>query len=803
MKHIKQILQVLGFILCIYVYSIIHIDIENYVHCLIPETIARVLSLLWAHLWIERIISISLVICTAIIIRKIHRLAYISFELINLPLILFWMVCFSFPRWEQVNSGLYNIPFALILVFLFFLCWLSCVAQFLYIFEQNHVEKITCISQCGFLQSNRVVNLTGIRKSFAYMIVDRLINTHNDKESFAIVIYGSWGSGKTVFLEDMHRLLQDKKQVVIEFNPWRCNSLAQIRKDFLEVIRLQLKQYDFSLARFFNRYSNLLSSFDTPKTFKEFVSFINPKNDTVSEVKEYIILSLQKIKKPLYVLIDDLDRLDSDEIMEVLKLIRNTANFPYLKFVVACDRKYVIEQLGSRGINAKYLEKIFMVDFHLPQVYADNPCTRILEMDVKLLTKNNRILNAFSSLNFSQKTLLDKCLGSFRQAKRFAGQIVVAMEFAENYVYNQRINVLLSELLWVELLKFIDIDVYSNLKDTPTVYLEIHKKGIDKYGLQYYSLKVKESYVNIPIIDQEILEQLFPVKGGALRSVNSISYLENFDKYFSYGMSARHISESAFLDVLYRDEYLDTIYEEFIKWKGNKLLQSLGNRILMSNTYVFNLNVALRFIYLLFLIIENCKEDFYIQLISSKLMQEDYRISIRRQLAEKIISIINSPAIVRLSPLSISAFLHEMYVLCKKHRTLLSKSQLEKMIRDNLSNYIKKNDVDASDVIDNQSELYDIVKQSCITTPILNEIDELEYNDYHSLVFDILLDNFSKHKSENIQAIKDFEDLWLNNTTGSYYDIELANQNKDNEIGSLFGNSTNYSLFKKKCFNWK
>lgn len=801
MKHIKQILQVLGLILCIYAYSLIHIDIENYVHCLIPETIAKVLSFLWAHLWIERIISISLAICTAIIIRKIHRLAYISFELINLPLILFWIVCFSIPRWEQVNSGLFNIPFALILVFLFFLCWLSCVAQFLYIFEQNQVEKNTSIPQCGFLQSNRVVNLTSIRKSFAYMIVDRLVNTHNDKESFAIVIYGSWGSGKTVFLENIRCLLHDKKQVVIEFNPWRCNSVAQIRKDFLEVIRLQLKQYDFSLARFFYRYSNLLSSFDTPKTFKEFVSFIIPKNDTVSEVKEHIILSLQKIKKPLYVLIDDLDRLDSDEIMEVLKLIRNTANFPYLKFVVACDRKYVIEQLRSRGINAKYLEKIFMVDFHLPQVYVDNPCTCILEKDINLLTKNNRILHTFNSLNFSQKTLLDKCLGSFRQAKRFAGQIVVAMEFAENYVYNQKINVLLSELLWVELLKFIDIDVYSNLKESPTAYLDMHKKGIDKYGLQYYSLK--KSYKDIPIIDQEILEQIFPVKDGALRSVNSIAYLENFDKYFSYGISARHISESAFFDVLYRDEDLNTIYEEFIRWKGNKLLQSLGNRILMTNTYVFNLNVALRFIYLLFLIIENCKEDFYIQLISSKLMQDDYRISIRRQLATKIISILNSPAIVRLSPLSISAFLHEMYVLCKKHRTLLSKSQLDKVIRNNLSNYIKRNEVDASDVIDNQSELYDIVKQSCITTPILDERDDIDHIEYNSLVFDILLDYFSKHKSENIQAIKDFEDLWLNNTTGAYYDIEFADQNKDNEIGSLFGNSKNYSLFKKECFSWK
>ena len=261
----------------------------------------------------------------------------------------------------------------------------------------------------------------------------------------------------------MRSFLQNNKEVVIEFNPWKCNSLNQIRKDFLEVIRLQLKQYDFSLARFFSRYSSLLSTFDTPNSFKEVLNLIVQNNDTVSEVKEHIILSLQKIKKPLYVLIDDLDRLDADEILEVLKLIRNTANFPYLKFVVACDRKYVIEQLRSRGIDEKYLEKIFMVDFRLPQVYADFPCATIWEKDVKLLTENNRILDAIESLTFSQKELLNKCLGSFRQAKRFAGQVVVTMEFTESYVGGKIINVLLTELLWIELLKFIDIDTYTCL----------------------------------------------------------------------------------------------------------------------------------------------------------------------------------------------------------------------------------------------------------------------------------------------------------------------------------------------------
>lgn len=58
--------------------------------------------------------------------------------------------------------------------------------------EQNSIEETSGISHCGFLPSNIAVRMTGVRKYFAYKIVDRLINTHNERESFAIAIYGSW-----------------------------------------------------------------------------------------------------------------------------------------------------------------------------------------------------------------------------------------------------------------------------------------------------------------------------------------------------------------------------------------------------------------------------------------------------------------------------------------------------------------------------------------------------------------------------------------------------------------------------------
>lgn len=68
-----------------------------------------------------------------------------------------------------------------------------------------------------------------------------------------------------------------------------------------------------------------------------------------------------------------MDRLGADEIFEVLKLIRNTANFPFIIFIVTFDKTYVINQMGSKNIPASYLEKIFMADFILPKISLEFP----------------------------------------------------------------------------------------------------------------------------------------------------------------------------------------------------------------------------------------------------------------------------------------------------------------------------------------------------------------------------------------------------------------------------------------------
>ena len=82
--------------------------------------------------------------------------------------------------------------------------------------------------------------------------------------------------------------------------------------------------------------------------------------------------ALSKLDKPIVVFLDDIDRLSTEEIRDIFKLIRLTASFPNLIYVVAFDRIRVEEALADKGIPGRdYLEKILQVVVDLPVIPED------------------------------------------------------------------------------------------------------------------------------------------------------------------------------------------------------------------------------------------------------------------------------------------------------------------------------------------------------------------------------------------------------------------------------------------------
>jgi predicted KAP-like P-loop ATPase len=79
--------------------------------------------------------------------------------------------------------------------------------------------------------------------------------------------------------------------------------------------------------------------------------------------------ALADLDRPIMVFLDDIDRLSTAEIRDVFKLVRLTASFPNIIYVVAFDRLRVEEALGEQGVPGRlYLEKILQIAIDLPAV---------------------------------------------------------------------------------------------------------------------------------------------------------------------------------------------------------------------------------------------------------------------------------------------------------------------------------------------------------------------------------------------------------------------------------------------------
>src|SRR5262249_5908194 len=89
--------------------------------------------------------------------------------------------------------------------------------------------------------------------------------------------------------------------------------------------------------------------------------------------------ALHELGKRVVIVIDDIDRLEVGEIRDVMRLVRLTADFPGVRYLLAFDRARVEKALGEGGEGRAYLEKIFQVTIHVPEIRQDDLIQFLLE----------------------------------------------------------------------------------------------------------------------------------------------------------------------------------------------------------------------------------------------------------------------------------------------------------------------------------------------------------------------------------------------------------------------------------------
>lgn len=227
------------------------------------------------------------------------------------------------------------------------------------------------------------------RNDVAESFVDHVLKLDVSEGAVVVGVFGPWGSGKTSFINLAREKFKDKKRgnPVFDFNPWMFSGTEQlVQRFFTELFS------EFNI--FFSIWSRITRAAELAKMGKiiEFFSFViaifcppisrlmkglgkslqNGKKGIEGQ-REKIRKALKRDfkKKPGIVVLDDVDRLTTAEIRTIFKLVRLTANFPDLIYIVACDRFRVEEALGEKGLPGSgrdYLEKIFQLPYNLPEV---------------------------------------------------------------------------------------------------------------------------------------------------------------------------------------------------------------------------------------------------------------------------------------------------------------------------------------------------------------------------------------------------------------------------------------------------
>ena len=310
------------------------------------------------------------------------------------------------------------------------------------------------------------------RSEFARMLARRLLKTRSSHQSFAVGILSPWGYGKTSFLNLIKDELKRYGTICIDFSPWTYGKENNLIREFFTEVGKHLRRYADDLPRDMMEYAHILEKSESTSWLSILLS-LGSTGHSLEQQSNLLKQSLQKIDRPIVVFIDDLDRLRGDEVMEILKLIRNAANFSGIKFVAAYDRTYLVEAIKNQNIESasRYLEKIFQIEYTLPAFehsrlieYLNEECDRFIR-DVDKEELRQIIDGRGRMKRFVKEELL-----SMRDVKRYANSLQNSYEKLAG-------NVVLCDLMNLEILRLMYKPVYDLLSLRWTQVL-MEEKGV-------------------------------------------------------------------------------------------------------------------------------------------------------------------------------------------------------------------------------------------------------------------------------------------------------------------------------------
>lgn len=384
------------------------------------------------------------------------------------------------------------------------------------------------------------------RYPFAQSLGDAILG-YKEKDSIAIGLFGTWGSGKTsiinMALEHIDDLISkkqtnDKKPIIIRFNPWNYSDQSQLITQFFRQLSVVLRRHDYAsdakeagkLLEAYAKFLELASLVPVigphvgilSKVFKKTASATKGwgdlKSNDLNSIRSELNELLEKQPYKIIIVIDDVDRLNDTEIRQIFQLIKSLGDFPNTIYLLAFDRNVVINALKKlqKGSGAEYLEKVVQIPFEIPLISKQ-------EVEHLLFSQLDELIRDIPESKWNKvhwNNIYHSGLKYFFKNIRDVIRYVNSLRFSFEMV-NGEVNVI--DFFAITGIQVFIPEVYYGIRDNKDIFLGIYYPNYENNDAKQYKKRCDEiiSRVNEP--PQEFLKDFLKMLFPKLRSIYSNS----------------------------------------------------------------------------------------------------------------------------------------------------------------------------------------------------------------------------------------------------------------------------------------
>lgn len=319
---------------------------------------------------------------------------------------------------------------------------------------------------------------------------------------------------------------------------------------------------------------------------------------TLEELKAELAKELDKRPLPLVVIIDDVDRLSTDEIPLLFQLVKANADFPNVLYLLLFQRDIVEQALetAAPGRDARgYLEKIIQVPFTLPPV-EQSRLEAVLDAGLNEILAAPELRRRFDEHRLQNLYLagLRPYFRTVRDVRRFLSTLAFHVSMFRG-AGTFEVNVV--DLIALEVLHVFEFDVYDALAASKELLTEAPpdqrlygKPRVDAIRTAIHALVDRAAERHGTQV-REILKELFPITGWAFDNVSfssaedqwfrdlRVGHPDVFDRYFLLATPRGDISEAELQRLIAMTRDRDALVRELEGLRARGLLLTALDRL--------------------------------------------------------------------------------------------------------------------------------------------------------------------------------------------------------------------------------